>query len=257
MPVRLGRWHRLAEERQKGRGGDRETGREDGGVTEHTLGQQHERVWQLLVQLLDDLVTGLGEEELTAEQFQATIEAGLEAFSLPLIPPVVDQVVIGSVERSRQPELAAAFVLGFNEGLFPHRASEDVLLSDHERELVRGMDSRMELPTGRQRLFDERMLVYIALTRASEYVWLSYAAADETGRKLAPSPYLRGLEMALPGIEKSGAGRSAGGTVGGGCGDGLAGGDGGGAGGEGIGERQEHGCRQRSHGTRRQRHGVG
>lgn len=170
---------------------------------EHTLGQQHERVWQLLVQLLDDLVTGLGEEELTAEQFQATIEAGLEAFSLPLIPPVVDQVVIGSVERSRQPELAAAFVLGFNEGLFPHRASEDVLLSDHERDLVRGMDSRMELPTGKQRLFDERMLVYIALTRASEYVWLSYAAADETGRKLAPSPYLRGLEMALPGIKKS------------------------------------------------------
>ena len=184
VPQRLARWQKLA-----GMAGDT-AGRE--------LGQQHVRVWSLLVQLLDDLVAGLGDEPLDADQFQATIEAGLEAFSLPLIPPVVDQVVIGSVERSRQPEIVAAFVLGFNEGLFPHRASQDVLLSDHERQRITQLSANLELPTGRQRLFDERMLVYIALTRASRYVWLSYAVADESGKTLAPSPYLRAIQMLLP-----------------------------------------------------------
>lgn len=187
VPQRLARWQRLSVLK--------------GDAAGQELGQQHVRVWSLLVQLLDDLVAGLGDEPLTAEQFQATIEAGLQAFSLPLIPPVVDQVVIGSVERSRQPELVAAFVLGFNEGLFPHRPSQDVLLSDTERKLISGLNSQVELATCQQRLFDERMLVYIALTRASRYVWLSYAAVDESGKALAPSPYLRALQMVLPGLE--------------------------------------------------------
>jgi ATP-dependent helicase/nuclease subunit B len=183
VPRRLARWQRLAA------GGD-PAGQE--------LGQQHVRVWSLLVQLLDDLVAGLGEQNMNADQFEATIEAGLEAFSLPLIPPVVDQVVIGSVERGRQGEIVAAFVLGFNEGLFPHRAGRDALLSDHERDRLGQVSAGIDLPTGRQRLFDERLLAYIALTRASRYVWLSYAAADESGKELAPSPYLRALERVLP-----------------------------------------------------------
>lgn len=163
-------------------------------------GQQHKQVWSLLSQLLDDLVAGLGEEAMTAEQFRSTIEAGLEAFSLPLIPPVVDQVVVGSVDRSRQPDIAVAFVVGFNEGLFPHRAGQDVLFGDQERDVLSQVGGMRDLMTGRQRLFDERLLAYIALTRASRYVWLSYATADETGKQLLPSPYLRALKASVPSL---------------------------------------------------------
>ncbi len=202
------------------------------------LHQQHVRAWGLLVQLLDDLVAGLGDEPLTAEQFQATIEAGLEAFSLPLIPPVVDQVVIGSVERSRQPEIAAAFVLGFNEGLFPHRPGQDVLLCDAEREQIGQVTESVDLPTGRQRLFDERMLAYIALTRASRYVWLSYAQADETGKEAASLAVPAGVGDGCAGTASTAAGGPAGVAGGGRRRHDVAGGDGGGAGGEGAGGRE-------------------
>jgi ATP-dependent helicase/nuclease subunit B len=185
VPRRLMRWQKLAAIH--------------GGPAGLEQGQQHKQVWGLLTQLLDDLVAGLGEEPMEAAQFQATIEAGLEAFSLPLIPPVVDQVVVGSVDRSRQPDITAAFVVGFNEGLFPHRAGQDVLLCDHERDLLSQLDGSGGLMTGKQRLFDERLLAYIGLTRASRYVWVSYAAADQSGRTLEPSPYLRALKAVLPG----------------------------------------------------------
>ena len=154
-----------------------------------------------MTQLLDDFVGGLGDEPMSVQQFQATIEAGLEAFSLPLIPPVVDQVVVGSVDRSRQPDITAAFVLGFNEGLFPHRPAADVMLGDQDRDLLSRIDEACDLMTGRQKLFDERLLAYIALTRASRYVWVSYALSDENGKTLSPSPYLRALQMSLPGLK--------------------------------------------------------
>ncbi len=136
VPRRILRWQKAAELRA--------------GAAGLEEAQQHKLVWNLLTQLLDDLVGGLGDEPMTVQQFQATIEAGLEAFSLPLIPPVVDQVVVGSVDRSRQPDITAAFVLGFNEGLFPHRPVADVLLGDQDRDVLQQIDETCDLMTSRQ-----------------------------------------------------------------------------------------------------------
>jgi len=188
VPQRLQRWQKRAESA--------------GEPMRLEQSQEHIRVWSQWTQLLDDFVSGLGEEELTPEQLRRTIEAGLEAFSLPLVPPAVDQVVVGSVERSRQPNLAAVFVLGFNEGLFPPKPSEDPLLSDGERLSIGQLDGRIELATSRQSLFDERLLAYIAVTRPSRYLWISYACSDQSGKRLAPSPYLRAIEAALPNVAK-------------------------------------------------------
>lgn len=192
---RLMRWQKLAEIH--------------GGPAGLELGQQHKQVWSLFTQLLDDVVAGLGDQPMTVEEFQTTVEAGLEAFSLPLIPPVVDQVVVGSVDRSRQPDITAAFILGFNEGCFPQRRSTQRLLSDSERDLLTavttagsGAAANVNLLTSKQQLFDERLLAYIALTRASRYIWISYATADESGKKLAPSPYLRALKTVLPNLHE-------------------------------------------------------
>ena len=48
------------------------------------------------------------------------------------------------------------------------------------------------------RLDQERLLTYIAVTRPRERLQISYAAADEDGRALAPSPYLAFVLGALP-----------------------------------------------------------
>jgi len=48
-------------------------------------------------------------------------------------------------------------------------------------------------PPARDRVVDEASLFYIAMTRASDAVVVTYAAADEQGRSLRPSPYLKDL----------------------------------------------------------------
>jgi len=147
--------------------------------------------------LLEDFLESLGDVPLTAEEFSSLLDAVLAEFSLGLAPPTLDQVLIGSIERSRHPDLAAVLLLGFNDGLFPLTPAEDVILTDAERERL----EQRRPPVGttrRQRILDEKMLAYIAFTRPSRSLWVSYPQADEAGKPLRPSPFVHDIRRALP-----------------------------------------------------------
>ncbi|MGI6552573.1 MAG: helicase-exonuclease AddAB subunit AddB [Bacillota bacterium] len=160
-------------------------------------GEEHLQVWNGLMQVLDQLVEALGDQILTIGQYARVLESGLETLQLGLIPQALDQVLVGSIERSRQPEIKGAFLLGVNEGSFPARLSEDEIFTDGEREKLAG--SRLELaPTSKMRLLHEEYLAYIALTRAAHYLWVSYPLAGEEGKSLLPSPLIGRLRLLFP-----------------------------------------------------------
>ena len=53
-------------------------------------------------------------------------------------------------------------------------------------------------PSSTQKLYDEQFLVYLALTRASDDVSLSYSLADEDGKALRPSGIVDKLHRLYP-----------------------------------------------------------
>ncbi|OIQ53792.1 helicase-exonuclease AddAB subunit AddB [Neomoorella thermoacetica] len=167
--------------------------------------QEHEQIWEGLMDLLEELVLALGDTSLELEEYAAILDTGLESLKLRLIPPALDQVVAGTLDRSRQPELQAAFVLGVGEGVLPARLPEDATFSDREREELRAAGLELA-PTGTLRLFHEEFLAYLALTRSRRYLWLSYPLADAEGKALSPSPLVRRLRQLLPGLREETAG---------------------------------------------------
>ncbi len=62
------------------------------------------------------------------------IEAGLASLTVGVIPPVLDEVLIGAVDRARNPDLKLALVLGVNEGIFPPRPPRRAILTDADRD---------------------------------------------------------------------------------------------------------------------------
>ncbi len=158
--------------------------------------QEHAQVWTDLSELLDELVSALGDTQMSMSEFREVLEAGLADFSLGLVPPTLDQTLVSSIERSRHPPVRAAFVLGFSDGEFPHRHRSVELIDDAEREWLERGGVKLG-PSRRSRSLDERMLAYIAVTRPSERLWVSYPAADDQGRAIQPSPYLADCLRAL------------------------------------------------------------
>jgi ATP-dependent helicase/nuclease subunit B len=152
--------------------------------------------------MLDQVVEMMGDEKLTIETFANLLDKGFEGMKLAMVPPALDQVFIGSIERSRAANVKLLFVLGVNDGVFPSRMQEEGVFTEREREKLQ--ESGLELaPSLRRRLMDEQFLIYTVLTMPSEKLWLSYPVADEEGKSLLPSEIIRRLLKWFPELSVS------------------------------------------------------
>ncbi|HEY1628260.1 MAG TPA: 3'-5' exonuclease, partial [Tepidisphaeraceae bacterium] len=152
------------------------------------IAAEHEQVWAELIALFDQMADVLGDERISAEDFVNILETGLERFDLAIAPPTVDQVLVGTVDRTRSARPRAAIILGMNDNQFPRVPSDGSILSDRERRTL--SQNRIELdPDGQRTLLNERLLGYIALTRASQQLCLTRSLADDEARLQSPSPF--------------------------------------------------------------------
>ena len=163
--------------------------------------EEHRQVWRDTMSFLDDLAYAFVDVTLSAQELTDVLEAGLSHLTLGLVPPMIDQVLVGSIERSRHPDLKGVVILGFNDGVFPQRLAEDSILNDDDRLLLKAAGVRVGAPA-RDRVLDESLLAYVALTRAAEALVVTYAATDSEGRSLLPSPYVSSFLAACPGLKR-------------------------------------------------------
>lgn len=161
------------------------------------MARTHRQLWGNVMSLLDELVELAGDQKVSVELFGGMIQAGLDSLQFASIPPSMDQVVIGTMERTRLPEIKACFIIGASDGVLPMRMQEDGLLSEADRELL--MDDGIAMaPSARRKLLDERFLIYQIFTRASKQLWISYPLADEEGKSILPSEIIRQLRYQFP-----------------------------------------------------------
>ncbi|MNO64692.1 ATP-dependent helicase/deoxyribonuclease subunit B [compost metagenome] len=163
--------------------------------------REHTQLWGAVLDLLDQIAEMMGNERMGFDIFSGVLETGLAELKMGLVPPALDQVLVGNMDRTRVSGVKYAFLLGFNEGVVPAQFKEDGILSEGERLLLE--NAGMELAPGSSRkLLDERFLIYNTLTTASRRLWISYAAADEEGKALLPSEIIRQLQGMFPGALK-------------------------------------------------------
>ncbi len=165
--------------------------------------REHSGIWGSVLDVLDQIVEMMGEQTLSLEAYANILQTGLESIRLGLVPPALDQVLVGSIDRTRSSNIRFSFLLGVNEGVLPAKAEEGSLLSEKERERLNDSGLRLA-PGSRRRLLDEQFLIYTALALPSERLWISYPLADEEGRALLPSEIVRQLKRMFPRLEEEG-----------------------------------------------------
>ena len=98
---------------------------------------------------------------------------GLAGLTVGVVPPALDQVLIGAIDRSRNPDLKLALVLGLNESIFPARPAADALLGGHDlKRWPTGRDLRPQPSRIRRARTLPRL---IACTRSRERLILTCA----------------------------------------------------------------------------------
>ena len=166
--------------------------------SEFTVASEYTQIWNIIMNILDQMVQTLGEYKTTFEKFSSLLGAGFSDYKIGFIPSTLDCVQVGSVERSRTSEIKALFVLGVNSGVFPAPAVKEGVLTDIDRNLLR--EAGIELaPDSREQAFMEQFLVYSVLTAPSEYLHLSYAASDIRAATM-PSEIIQRVRKIFPDV---------------------------------------------------------
>lgn len=161
------------------------------------LGREHEQAWDAVLELLDQFVEMLGEEKTTISQFAQILNSGLENMHFSNVPPAIDQVIVANLELSRLSDVKITFVIGLNDGVLPMKFQDDGVFSDEDRETLISNGFTIA-PTNQVRLLDEEFIAYKAFSTASEFLYISYPLANEEGKALLPSPYIKRLKEMFP-----------------------------------------------------------
>ena len=150
------------------------------------LAERELRVWDLLMQILDQTALVIGETKLPRERYAELLQLVIRTSRMANIPQGLDEVTVGDANRIRAEGPKVVFVIGAVQGEFPMTPGGDCVFSDSERrELI-----HLGLPlndTLEGVALQERFLAYSAMTAASQRLYLTYPAADGSGKALSPS----------------------------------------------------------------------
>ncbi|UOQ92791.1 helicase-exonuclease AddAB subunit AddB [Halobacillus shinanisalinarum] len=169
------------------------------GEIEHA--REQEQVWDAVLQLLDEMVEMAGDEGISMQVFRSTLESGLESLTFAHVPPSMDHLVVGNVDRSRITGIKASFLLGVTDGVWPLKPTGDSMMSERERSLLAESGLKLADGTNRQ-LLDDRFYMYLALTMASDQLWISYPLSNEEGKSKVPSQIIQRVDELFPSVQK-------------------------------------------------------
>lgn len=158
--------------------------------------EEHAQVWNTLMALLEQIDAIMGAERMSRAEFLTVLEEGLSEASLGVIPDTSDALRLSPLSRAGGGGVHALFVLGCSEGLLPRDHGDDGLLNEAERDSLFALG----LPRMRGASFlaaHERLMLYEALSRPSDRLYLFYPFTGESG-ELPPSPLIARIRAIFP-----------------------------------------------------------
>ena len=170
-------------------------GFEEGSITD--------RISKKVDEILDETEELFGDEKADTEEFAEILDAAFEELSLGFIPPTVDCITIGDIERTRLTNIKALFVVGVNEGVIPKGNEDAGILTQAER-LKIAENNIMLSPTNKEKAFIQRFYLYLLFTKPFEKLFISYSKKDYDGTALAPSSLIKSIRDMFPGLKPLG-----------------------------------------------------
>ncbi len=149
--------------------------------------------------VLDQAVELCGSEEMRTQDFIKLLKSGLSAVTLGSIPMSPDAVYVGEITRFKGHNVKLLYVVGANADVIPARKSDNGLLAENEKVLLRqaaekaGADIRLNLLSNRAAV--ERFAIFGALISPSEELVFSWASVDARGAARRESPLLVRLKQ--------------------------------------------------------------
>lgn len=167
---------------------------------ELALEKEYAQVYRIVMDLFDQFVELLGDEKISLKEYCELLDAGLEEAKVGIIPPSLDQVVIGDIERTRIKDVKVLFFMGINDVYIPGKADKGGLLSEYDREKLEAGGITLA-PGIKEKSFIQKFYLYLILTKPSEQVILTYSRTSSDGNSLRQAYLIPDLLKLYPKLQ--------------------------------------------------------
>lgn len=162
-------------------------------------GNEFAQTYTFVTELFDKLVFLIGDETIDARDLSAILDSGFEDIKVGLVPPTLDRVVVGDIERTRLNKVKVLFLVGANDGLIPKANASSGVLTQAERNFLSENGITLS-PTARENAFIQKYYLYLILTKMSDRLYISLARSGGDGSSRRPSYIINSITGMVRGV---------------------------------------------------------
>lgn len=167
---------------------------------ELALAKEYSQVYRILIELFDKFVELLGDEKVTMDEYLKLLDAGLEEARVGVIPPGIDQVVVGDMQRTRLKDIKALIFVGANDTFLPGTLIRSGLLTERDRDKFATGKIHLS-PGGKEKAYEQKFYLYMNLTKPSETLDIYYSKVSADGKSIRPSYLIQEMQRLFSGLE--------------------------------------------------------
>lgn len=167
---------------------------------ELALAKEYSQVYRILIELFDKFVELLGDEKVTMDEYLKLLDVGLEEARVGVIPPGIDQVVVGDMQRTRLKDIKALIFVGANDTFLPGALIRSGLLTERDRDKFATGKIHLS-PGGKEKAYEQKFYLYMNLTKPSETLDIYYSKVSADGKSIRPSYLIQEMQRLFSGLE--------------------------------------------------------
>ena len=161
------------------------------------LAEETRQIWTMVCGIFDQIVELIGEDPFDLAEFIDLFTVGLSQIEVGVLPSSIDDLMMGTMQRTRSGDVRAMVVIGANDGVLPAETADEGLFAVEELETLADMGYEI-CKVDTVRIQEERLAIYRNLAKPSEHLWISYSLSNEEGGELRPSDLVETLQQIFP-----------------------------------------------------------
>ena len=165
-----------------------------------SLEREYAQVYKVMMELFDKFVNLLGEEYVSLQEYCNMLDAGMEEAKIGIIPPGLDEVMIGDIERTRLKDIKALIFMGVNDTLLPGELRGGGLLSERDRERF-AKEGIALAPGPKEKTYIQKFYLYLHLTKPTEKLDIMHSMVSNDGKSIRPAYLISEIRYLFPKIK--------------------------------------------------------
>ena len=160
--------------------------------------EENKQIWDKFITILEQIVSIMKDSNTNLRKIYKLIQKASEATSIGLIPPAIDQVLIGDFSRDRINDRKIKIFVGMTDIYFPENNNSEMLISENEKSLLE--NEGFDLKIYKAKKNDKILLNILRMFTSSQKIIFSYSLINKNNEAMNRSTSISDIINIFPNI---------------------------------------------------------